>query len=336
MDLLNNDEQQEFADAFARAAAEMFPLVDEHYRISDAQWREISALGWVGIMTPETAGGSGLGPVEAILLFRELGRQLVPGPILSGVLAARLAALAGDTTLAAAIAAGERKVALLTGPDARAMDRRMRVIDGEGADLGLLVEPAGARLIALPAEREAVVSVDPSTAVALCEIGPDSLHAIDTARVNLFVEAVLLIAATAAGMGEAVTEQSAEYAKIREQFGKPIGMFQAVSHRCADMAARADVAWMQVVMAALSLQEGYEEAAFQVDTARLTAVNGAIASAHDNVQNHGGMGFTEELPPHRFVKRAFLLDQLLGGKRATIDRLLATPRAVVQGELRPV
>ncbi|MBV9842137.1 MAG: acyl-CoA dehydrogenase family protein [Sphingomonadaceae bacterium] len=334
MDLLTNDDQQQLADAFARAALEMFPLADEHARATDAQWLQVAELGWLGIAASGAAGGSGLSLAETALLFREIGRQLVPGPLLSSVLGAKAAAIAGDTALAAAIIAGERRVALLSPPDARAVDRRLRVIDGEDADLGLLPAPDATRVYALPADREVRVSVDPAASLALCRLPPEPLLTVPTGTADLFAEAVLLIAATAAGMCEAIRDESAGYAKIREQFGRPIGMFQAVSHRCADMAARADVAWLQVVMAALCHDADAADARFQIDAARITAVGGALAGAQDNVQNHGGMGFTEELPPHRFVKRAFLLDQLLGGRRATLDRILAVPRAVVHGDMR--
>jgi alkylation response protein AidB-like acyl-CoA dehydrogenase len=334
MDLLTDDDQQQLADAFARAALEIFPLAEEHRRATDAQWRRVAELGWLGIAAPEAAGGSGLSLAETALLFREIGRQLVPGPLLSTVLAAKAAAIAGDMELAGAIVAGERRVALLSPPDARAEDRRTRVIDGEGADLGLLPGADVTHLYALPADRDVRVSVDPAAALALCDLAGDPILSVLADTADLFAEAILLIAAIAAGMCEAVRDESAEYAKIREQFGRPIGMFQAVSHRCADMAARADVAWLQVVMGALCHTEGAADARFQIDAARISAVTSALVSAQDNIQNHGGMGFTEELPPHRFAKRAFLLDQLFGGRRSALDRVLAVPSAVVQGEMR--
>ena len=334
MDLLANDEQQQLIDAFARAAFEMFPLSGEHSRITDEEWRAVAALGWLGILTPEAQDGPGLNSVEAILLFREIGRQLVPGPLLASVLGARAAALAGDSALAASIVEGKTRVALLEQADSRGNDKSFRIIDGEDAALGLLLMPEAATLFALPANRRSVVSIDPASMLETSEQPGEAKLTVTAGTAPLFVQANLLLAAMAAGVCEATRDESANYARIREQFGRPIGAFQAVSHRCADMAARADVAWMQVVMAALTLDAGEADSAFAVDCARLVALTNAGASAQDNVQNHGGMGFTEKLPPSRFVKRAFLFDKLLGGKRAAQDRILSVPRAIVQGEMR--
>ena len=137
--------------------------------------------------------------------------------------------------------------------------------------------------------------------------------------------ATLLTAALLAGIAEAVTEQSVSYAKDREQFGQPIGGFQAVKHRCADMATRAEVANGQLVYAALAVRDGRPDAAFHAHAARVVAAQGAIANAQINIQNHGGIGFTWEHTAHRFLTKARVVANCLGTTASHQAQLLAEP-----------
>jgi alkylation response protein AidB-like acyl-CoA dehydrogenase len=140
--------------------------------------------------------------------------------------------------------------------------------------------------------------------------------------------ATTLIAAQLAGIAEATCAMSVDYAKERQQFGQPIGSFQAVKHRCADMAARAEAAITQTRWAALTVDDSAQStgsAAFEVESARVMATRAAVANAEVNIQNHGGIGFTWEHPAHRFVTRARLLE-LSGGSLADHQAaLLAAP-----------
>ncbi|HKY17080.1 MAG TPA: acyl-CoA dehydrogenase family protein, partial [Microthrixaceae bacterium] len=115
------------------------------------------------------------------------------------------------------------------------------------------------------------------------------------------------------------------YAKDRQQFGQPIGGFQAVKHRCADMAVRADLASSQVRWAALSIAGSLPDAGAHAAAAAIVASNAAITNAQTNIQNHGGIGFTWEHTAHRFVTRARMWGALLGGVRAHQAALLAAP-----------
>jgi alkylation response protein AidB-like acyl-CoA dehydrogenase len=128
-----------------------------------------------------------------------------------------------------------------------------------------------------------------------------------------------------AGLAEQVRDASAAYAKVRVQFGRPIGSFQAVKHRCADMALRAEAAWAQTEVAALRFAAPGAAAAFDVAAAKVVAVDAAIRNARDNIQNHGGIGFTAEHPAHLFLKRAHVLEQQLGATRAHLRTVLTAP-----------
>jgi alkylation response protein AidB-like acyl-CoA dehydrogenase len=126
-----------------------------------------------------------------------------------------------------------------------------------------------------------------------------------------------------AGLAEATCAMSVEYAKEREQFGQPIGSFQAVKHRCADMAARAEAAITQTRWAALTVDASGPDGAFEVEAARVMATRAALTNSEVNVQNHGGIGFTWEHPAHRYVTRARLLE-LTGGSLADHQAKLLT------------
>jgi len=136
----------------------------------------------------------------------------------------------------------------------------------------------------------------------------------------------VLVAAEQLGIIEAVRDMSAAYAQVRTQFGKPIGSFQAVKHRCADMAVAAYATIGEVFQAALLVDAGTEDAGFHAATAYVLATNGAKVSTADNIQNHGGIGFTWEQDSHLFLKRALLLEHILGEQRRAYDAILAPKR----------
>ncbi len=137
----------------------------------------------------------------------------------------------------------------------------------------------------------------------------------------------VLAAAEAVGVAERTLEASVEYAKVRQQFGKPIGSFQAVKHRCADMAVRVEAARASTFWAAVALRDGLEDAGRQVHVAKTLAVSAAIANASDNIQNHGGMGYTWEADAHLYLKRAWLVEHAFGTRVAHLDTLAAPWRA---------
>lgn len=280
--------------------------------IDETTWRRCANLGWLSLGLPEDRGGLGLGLPEETLLFRELGRHLAPGPFRSCVLGAHVAALCGYRGLATGIAAGERRVGMAVGRVA---------IDVRPDDLVLVLDADGADLREVDHVRP-VPGIDPGTRFAEITVGDSVAHVRSPTIMN---RARVLAAAELLGIIEAVRDQSAAFAMARHQFGKPIGSFQAVKHRCADMAIAAFSCVGELFQAALLVEGGTEDAAFHAATAYVLAARGAKTSTADNIQNHGGIGFTWEADAHLYLKRALLLEHLLGSQRDAYRSILDPP-----------
>jgi hypothetical protein len=244
------------------------------------------------------------------------------------VLAAHVAVQAGDTALARAFAAGEATAALTLLPPAGADPRAAYALDWRGSDLLVAWDDTGMGLF------------DPGsfTDVAVDECLDDSvaLHAgklafrqprlwVPAAQAPLAQRAQVLLAAGLVGLAEHACELAVEYAKVRQQFGKPIGAFQAVKHRCADMGVRWRLAWHQTSLAALKVQAGAPDAVLQAASAKLVAANAAHENGRAAIQVHGGIGFQSECDVHWFMKRAHLYDQLGGAMAAQARRIIAEP-----------
>jgi alkylation response protein AidB-like acyl-CoA dehydrogenase len=338
MDLLPTDEQDEIVATVRAQLDREFDLHalsgrDGADRVIDADlWRRCAELGWFGLGLSEHLGGVGYTLAEEALLFAELGAHATPGPFLATVLGARLAALTGDGDTAASILSGDAVVALAEphgDPDASVgptVSGTFRVTDRAGAQLVLAMADDTASLLAaedLPAEPMA--SLDPLVPISIGTVSdaPARCHLEDASGLRL--RATVLVAAELAGIATATAEQSTQYAKDREQFGVPVGSFQAVKHRCADMAVRAEAATSLTRYAALAVLDGRPDAAFHAHAARAVAARNAIENAQVNVQNHGGIGFTWEHTAHRYVTRAQVRSRTLGTLRDALDALLAQP-----------
>ncbi|MFZ4517328.1 MAG: acyl-CoA dehydrogenase family protein [Microthrixaceae bacterium] len=287
-------------------------------------WRRCAELGWFGLGLEESLGGVGYGLVEEALLFAELGSHATPGPFLATVLGARLAAEAGAGEVAASIVGGESVVAL-----AEAEGDRLRVTDHGDADLLLVVGDDGAALVATAGlELRPEPSLDVHVPLATVDAAA-ARAAAPVARITdagaLLLRGTVLVAAELAGIATATAEQSNQYAKDREQFGVPVGSFQAVKHRCADMAVRAEAATSMVRYAALAVRDGLADAPFHAHAARAVAGDAAVENAQVNVQNHGGIGFTWEHTAHRYVTRAQVLVRTLGDRTGHLGALLEQP-----------
>jgi alkylation response protein AidB-like acyl-CoA dehydrogenase len=338
MDLLPTEEQDEIIatvrtqlernfDLHALAAKDGSPTIIER-----DLWAKCAELGWFGLGLPESLGGVGYTLVEEALLFAEIGAHATPGPFLPTVLAARLAALAGATELATGILAGEQLVALAEphGPGGATagatVSGTFRVTDHGGADLVLvLVDDSAALVTASDLVAEPMASLDLLVPIAIGTVSgvPAVAHLDDASGLRL--RATVLVAAELAGIATATAAQSTQYGKDREQFGTPIGAFQAVKHRCADMTVRAEAATSLVRYAALAVLDGLPDAAFHAHAARSIAAAAAIENAQVNVQNHGGIGFTWEHTAHRFVTRAQVRARTIGDTRAHLAALLEQP-----------
>lgn len=323
MDLLPTPEQEQIVTSVATMIA------DHHVTgepLSDALWDAAVEQGWFALGLDESLGGIGYSIVEEVLVFRELGRACVPGPFLATLLAARLAAEAGATDVATRIINGEVRVGLAERYDSD----HFAILDGDDASIVLVVTHDRIALINSPdaSSTRTLPGFDTLVPVVLSEdlADADALATADTESAPaLRMRASLLIAAMLAGMASAVTEQSVSYGIDREQFGQPVGGFQAVKHRCADMATRAEVANCQVLYAALAVRDGRSDAAFHSHAARVVASRGAIDNAQINVQNHGGIGFTWEHTAHRYVTRSRVLASCFGTTPTHLAGLLAEP-----------
>ncbi len=338
MDLLPTPEQEEIVSTVRAQLDKQFELNALAAHDGDDQvverelWRRCAELGWFGLGLEEELGGVGYSLVEEALLFAELGAHATPGPFLATVLGARLAATAGEADLAAGILGGELVIALAEAEAADAtvgatVSGRFRVTDHGGADLFLVAgtDPAAGMAIvdAVPASAEP--SLDLLVPLGVVELDGVTARASVADSADLALRATVLLASELAGNAAATAAQSTEYAKDREQFGRPIGSFQAVKHRCADMAVRAEAATSLARYASLAVADGRADGAFHANAAWAVASNAALTNAHTNVQNHGGIGFTWEHTAHRFVTRAQFLVRTLGDRGAHLAALLDEP-----------
>jgi len=273
-------------------------------------WPRAAALGLFSLGLAEDAGGAGCPVVEEALVVRSLGRHLAPVSFLGSVLGARVADAAGVAEVRDAVAEGRSRVALgLPGlPGTPTVD----VVDLPGAEFVLSVTDGEALLRRVdPTGADDLDCLDPSTTLHRLPAG-QLTDALPCGGDQLPLLARLLSAAMLTGVAQSARDAAVEHAKSRVQFGRPIGVHQAVKHPVADMAVRCEAASSLLSLAALALRDGRPDAAFQVAAAKRVAVDAALENARQNVQVHGGMGVTWENDAHLFLTRARLLDHVFG------------------------
>ncbi|WP_028802797.1 acyl-CoA dehydrogenase family protein [Streptomyces sp. 142MFCol3.1] len=251
-------------------------------RLDPALWRELGEAGFFALRLPEAEGGVGLGLPEAALVFEEAGRALLPGPLIATHLAA--GAVAGAAT-------GETVVTAVDG----GLVEWLEAADAVRGDA------SGA---------EPLASVDPLTPLHRVPVPPardreDGREAGRDAVTRLLTS--LFTAAEQLGGAARTCELAVQHARTREQFGQPIGAFQAVKHLCAQMLVRTEVARAAVYAAAVTADP------VDVAAARLLADEAAVRGARDCLQVHGGMGFTWESDVHLHLKRAWVRTYRAGG-----------------------
>jgi alkylation response protein AidB-like acyl-CoA dehydrogenase len=329
IDLLPDDEQQELVDAARTYLRNELPtsrlreIAASGAGYDPAAWEQQAKQGWWGLGLPADGGGVGYGPVEEALLHRELGRHLVPGPVLGTTLAAHLAHRAGATDLVAELVGGSRTATLaeVRPGEAAALVWRTGPLDlllvvDAAADVARVVEAADVAL------SDDGASIDPAFGMARVPIEALGDERAAGPGADLAAHGTLLVAAALTGVAEAARDLGAAYARDRIQFGKPIGTFQAVKHRAADTAVRAEMAWSQVAVAALHRAAADPHAAFHASAAKVVAADAAVRNGRDTIQNHGGIGFTDEHDAHLFLKRGHVLDHVLGDPRHHLDIVL--------------
>jgi alkylation response protein AidB-like acyl-CoA dehydrogenase len=341
IDLLPNDDQQQIADSVRLFLQDNLPVErlreakGTPQRIEQNLWAELANLGFFGLSIPDEQGGAGMSVAEEILAFREYGRFLVSPTVLATVLAAQVASARGDTPLLNDLVTGNRRAAILNPLPGAVVGSscagEFHLIDAAPTDIAIVWSEAGAGLFRV----ETLRSVKPLTCIdstiTLARVALDQEQPfiwVPAQERAIWHIAGILIAATLTGMAEAIRDLSVDYAKSREQFGFPIGVFQAVKHKCADMALWAEAAWSQTVWAALELLAARDNVSFQVVNAQMIASETALDSARKAVQIHGGMGFTAEINVHLFLKRAHVYEQLAGQVRNLQQRLLDLPLTV--------
>lgn len=318
VDLHPSEEQQLIEDSVTALLRQKLPVerlrdpASHKGAAERAAWRDFAELGLFGLGLAEDLGGIGLGPAEESLAGRALGRHLASPSLIAQMIAPHFADEADSRAL---LVAGSRRAAFanILSPG------KAQLIDAQDADW-IILFGQGAALARAPAASEAAASLDETLGLAHAGMKENP-----TARGPGALRASLLLAAYLTGIAEAAQAMAVDYAKTREQFGQPIGAFQAIKHSCADMAVRSAAAAAQVFHAAITLgQSGNDEA--EVAAARLLATDAALGNARANLQVHGGMGFTAECDAHLFLKRAHVIAALGSSRRAEQARLLAAVR----------
>jgi len=314
-------------------------------------WREIADQGWTGLTTSEEFGGLGLGLIELAVVAEEMGRACLPGPFLSTFFAATLIERAGSAAQKSRylekIAAGDLKatVALLESDAAWSTDAiavkaersngdykisgsKLFVPDAGVADVIICVARNGDGHLLLPVDRGTEgIEIKPTPSMdatrKLCEVvftdvsvpdvdvfGADGdatgalAEAVDVATVALCAEMV--------GGMQWILDTTVEYAKTRQQFGRPIGSFQAIQHQCADMLLMTESARSATFHSAWAIKQGGETARMAVSVAKAYCSDAFREVANRGVQIHGGIGFTWEHDLHLYYKRSKAAEVMFG------------------------
>jgi len=307
MDFTLTSDQEALQEAVRKLCEGRFPM--ERVRaladvggVDRSLWRELADAGVFSLRLPEDDGGAGLKMAEAALVFEELGRALVPGPLVW-------------THLAAGVIPGAAEGETVVGGLQR-QDEPFLVEYPDAIDVLLAVDDDGlwqvdrSRLSARPVSWP----LDPLTPVHVAGVLlRGERRGVPGDAVRWGLEGAVLTAAFLLGMAAVLTEKSVDFAKERQQFDKPIGSFQAIKHLLADMFVRAEVARAAVYAAAVNLDEpALGPPARAVAGAKLLAGEAATVNAKTATQVHGGMGFTWEVDVHLYLKRAWLLDTHFG------------------------
>jgi hypothetical protein len=310
-----------FDTTLVRAGAEIFDGLAPGARRPGSRelWRRAARAGWFDPDQPLR---------RHVVLARALGEALAPLPLTTTLLAAWVAAAAEKPTLLEAIVAGRTVVAhaerhLTLAPPAAAGELAAVVLDGRDADAVLVGAGPELTLVASSALRdlETHPALDPGVSVATARLDTTApLASVSDPRLSDV--RLVLLAAYAVGLCAAATAASTDHARRREQFNRPIGAFQAISHRCADMAIRTEAADSLTALAGLLVGDSTPDSSFHAASAALLASRSALANAADNIQNHGARGTLWDEPAHRLLKRAHLLDGVLGPDRALLRRVL--------------
>jgi alkylation response protein AidB-like acyl-CoA dehydrogenase len=347
VDFTFSDDQDALRDAVRSFLSHDAPssyihaMAEDPRGVTDELWQHIAELGWPGLLIPEAQGGLGLGLVDMTVVMEEMGRLPFPGPFFSSAVLATLAARRlGADDLLAGLASGTLRgtVALDEQGHGSPVDRvrtraRRRganwvltglkplVLDGHTADWVIVVarteEGLGSFLLQAP-DCEPIPTLDPTrkaARLALDElpsqrIGTPGDHTVSWRRIA--DDAAVMLAAELVGASDAALALAVEYAKVRVQFDRPIASFQAIRHKAVDMLHRLELARVGTHYAAWTSDVDHPEREEAAAMAKGFGAEAAVFVSSEDIQIHGGVGFTWDCDAHWYYKRAKQNDILLG------------------------
>lgn len=319
-------------------------------------WGEMAELGWAGLAVPEGWGGQGLGIVDLAVLFEEMGYALAPSPLLSNtVVGLALSLCAADEQrerYLRPLAAGElrgtpalwdagstatpgafRMAAREEGGETVLDGEKVLVLDAASADFFLVATSDGRRhLVAADAAGVSIgeePSIDPTRRLSSVRFegvrvgAAETLPAAGPEYEQVFNRVCVALAAESTGIAQRTLEMAVEYAKDRQQFGRPIGAYQAVSHRCAQMLLETENARSTVYGAAWAADAEPESLPLAASMAKAYASDAGWRVPNASIQVHGGIGFTWEHDLHFFLKRGRTNAALFGDAHWHRERVAA-------------
>ncbi len=296
----------------------------ESARLDEHLWRELGELGWPGIAIAETYGGQGLGLVELAILCEELGSTVAPVPLLPTVMAALVIEQAGSEEQRArwlpGLAAGESAGALGIERDGLAE----LVVGAPGARVLVLVQEGDMRARVCAREEvlvESIDSIDPTRPAARVSAALDAGEPLEGDVRGGLDRALVAISSELVGVCERALAMTLAYVKERKQFGVPVGSYQAVSHRCAQMLLDTERARSMTAFAAWAADADPQRLGEAAAMAKAAASDAGVEVTASAIQAHGGIGFTWEADVHWLYKRALLDASWLGGAKRQRARL---------------
>jgi len=311
-----------------RSTFERVRAAAESATYDEALWQELRDLGWTGIAISEEHGGAGLGQVELVILMEELGYAVAGSPFLSNALGGLLIDHAGSDEQRArwlpGIASGEATATVGTiGSDGAEL-----VPDAATAALIVLVEDGGATVVERSAaDVTAIETIDPTRRFG--RVAATSGEALSGDVAGALERCEVALAAEQVGLAQRAMEMSVAYAKDRKQFDTPIGAYQAVSHRCAQMLLETEGARSATYFGAWAADADPAQLTFGAAMAKAAAAEAARNVTASAIQVHGGIGFTWEADVHWLYKRAQVDAALLTGARASRARVARAAAATL-------
>ena len=350
-------EARSFLKAHAKDSARK--ALEDGTGFDRALWAELGKLGWIGAAIPEEFGGSGLGEEGLCVLAEEIGHSLAATPFASSAYLAAQAlmrfgsaeqkarhlpgladgSVIGCFALAEGVGAPRASGVGASVQDGRLHGAKHPVIDGSVAHIAIVAVRHGGEiglavvdLAQAEVSRAVLQSLDPSRDAARIDFNGAQAEMVPGAQGFSAVEALLdraavLFAFEQLGGAQACLEMARDYALERQAFGRPIGSFQAIKHKLADVYVAIEIARSNAYYGAWAVHTSASELPIAASVARISACEAGWFVTKENIQTHGGMGFTWQMDCHLYYRRAKLLSLALGGSREWKHRLVNELRA---------